>query len=79
MNPLFFHAPISLHPLLCGSTLSPSHSLTFDLHLLMTLGYSCTCLIQFLIHNPVAPEDIHEHLNKLSFLYKHDEAAVTSH
>jgi len=32
----------------------------------------------FLIYNHVAPQDIHEHFNELSFLYNHDEAAVTS-
>ena len=33
----------------------------------------------FFIYNHVAPEDIHEHFNELSFPYNHDEAPVTSH
>jgi len=32
-----------------------------------------------LIHNHVAPENIHEHFNELSFLHHHVEAPVTSH
>jgi len=39
-------------------------SLADDTWLFMNLPF------QFLIHNHVAPEDIHEHLSKLSFLYK---------
>jgi hypothetical protein len=44
MSPSFFHAPISLHPLLCGSTDQAAHGhfLSFALHLQMSLGYSHT-------------------------------------
>jgi hypothetical protein len=35
------------------------------------------CSLIFLIYSHVAPEDIHDHFNKLSFLYNHDEAPVT--
>jgi hypothetical protein len=33
----------------------------------------------FLIYNHVAPQNIREHFNELSFLHNHDEAPVTSH
>jgi hypothetical protein len=61
MNPAFFHAPVSLHPLLCGSTDQAAYYhllsfLGFGLHLLMTLGYSHTSLL-FLIYNHVAAEE----------------------
>jgi hypothetical protein len=61
-----------------GSTLSPPQTLSFVLHLLMTLGYLHTSLLGFLIYNHVAPEYILEYFNKLPFLYYHYVLPATS-
>ena len=74
-----FHAHISLRPLVCGSTLSPPQLLIFGLHLLMTLGYSCTSLIDFKFIIMLPQKIFMSIAMNLSFLHHHDEAPVTSH
>jgi hypothetical protein len=83
MNPAFFHACVSLHPL-CGSTDQAAHhhhllkfkfwaSLADDTWLFTHLSF------QFSIYNHFAPENIDELCSELSVLHNQDKAPVTSH
>jgi len=82
MNPTF---PMLMYhcTLWCVTALTRQHIITTSVFNFWTSLADDTWLFtlqcfSLLIYNHVAPQDIIEHFNELSFLYNHDEAPITS-